>query len=453
MSKKGDTGKIRGFEKFAFSLANLGNIPVMMLISSYLMIFYTDVAGIDPLVIGTLFVISRVVDGINDPIMGFIIDHLPSTKMGRFRPYIIIGALVCAINYLLLWFGPIMFPGIKVVIIYVSYLLIGITFDLMDIPLNSMIPVMTDDMKQRSTLSSIKGTSYIVGGLLLSIIAPMILKKYNSSLQGYIIVVAIAVFAIICFSTIGALGTKERVQPLKDEKYKLRDLFPMLKQRPVMAVFIATLASGIAYAVVAGTNIYFATYILDNRLEVLSIVGLLSLLGLMPGVILAPILSNKFGKGKIFTISLMIPVVFTLLRLINVTSIPLFYVSSLINAFGQGIMISLMYSIQADNVDFVEYKLNNRAEGALASLNSFVTKAGQGIGGAIPSYILAATGYVANTKQTATAHTGIIIITIIIPPVFMLISALVFGLGYNLNQKSMQEVIDALQAKRAEKRI
>ena len=118
-----------------------------------------------------------------------------------------------------------------------------------------------------------------------------------------------------------------------------------------------------------------------------------------------------------------------------------------------GIMISLMYSIQADNVDYIEYKLDNRAEGAIASLNSFVTKAGQGLGGAIPSYVLAATGYVANAKQTTMAHTGIILITIVIPPIFMLIAALVFGIGYNLNNKSMQEVIDALHAKRADKKI
>ncbi|HHV11898.1 MAG TPA: MFS transporter [Clostridiales bacterium] len=448
---KENAEKVGGLEKLAFALANVGNIPIMTLINSFLLIFYTDVAGINPAVVGTLFIISRVVDGINDPIMGFIIDHLPKTKMGRFRPYIIIGAFLCSINYLLLWFGPIMFPGIKVVIIYISYLLIGITFDLMDIPLNSMIPVMTEDMKQRSSLSSIKGTSYIIGGVVLSVIAPMILQRYQSSLQGYIIIVMVAVLIVICFSTIGALGTKERVQPVKDEKYKFKDLFPMLRQRPVLALFIATLSSGISSAVVAGTNVFFATYILDNRLEVLSVGGLLSLLGMIPGVIAAAAFANKFGKAKIFTISLLIPVVFTLLRLVNITSIPLYYACSLVNAFGQGIMISLMYSIQADNVDYIEYKLNNRAEGALASLNSFVTKAGQGLGGAIPSYILAATGYVAHTKQTGMAYTGMVLITIIIPPIFMLISALVFGIGYNLNNKSMQEVINTLHAKRESK--
>lgn len=414
---KADNGRVGGLEKFTFALANVGNIPIMVLVNSFLLIFYTDIAGINPAIVGTLFIIARVVDGLNDPIMGYIIDHLPKSKMGRFRPYIILGAVLCSMNYVLLWFGPVMFPGIKVVIMYISYLLIGITFDLMDIPLNSMIPVMSDDMKQRSSLSAIKGTSYLIGGVLFGVLSPVILQAFNSSLQGYIILITIAVSVVIIFSTIGALGTKERVQPVQDEKYKFTDLFLMLKERPILALFGCSLASGISYAMVSGTNVYFATYILDNRLDVLSLVTMLSMVGMIPGIIASAGLSNKFGKRKIFTIGLVLPVIFTLMRLIDVTNIPLYYICSIIGGFGQGLMIALTYGIQADNVDYIEYKMKNRAEGAIASLNSFITKAGQGLGGAIPSYVLAATGYVAKAQQTAQATAGIIFITVILPPI------------------------------------
>ena len=93
-------------EKLAFFTVNIGNIPIMTLLGSFLLLFYTDVVGLDPIQIGTLFLFSRVLDGLNDPIMGFVIDHLPRTKWGRFRPYLILGTVILCLNYLVLWLGP-----------------------------------------------------------------------------------------------------------------------------------------------------------------------------------------------------------------------------------------------------------------------------------------------------------------------------------------------------------
>jgi GPH family glycoside/pentoside/hexuronide:cation symporter/glucuronide carrier protein len=111
---------VLGFlEKVSFFLANAGNIPVMILLSSYLLLFYTDVVGLNPVAIGTLFLIARVLDGLSDPINGYIIDHLPRSKWGRFRPYLFIGALVTALNFLLVW--PWQLPGNWSLLISVTF--------------------------------------------------------------------------------------------------------------------------------------------------------------------------------------------------------------------------------------------------------------------------------------------------------------------------------------------
>jgi Na+/melibiose symporter-like transporter len=144
-------------EKLAFLSVNLGNIPIMTMLSYFLLLFYTDVAGLNPVGIGTLFLIARVMDGVSDPIMGYVIDHLPCTKMDRFRGYLLIGVIFTTLNFLLLWLGPSLATTGKLAIAYISYLLIGWTFDLMDIPLNSMIPVMSDREKDRNTPSILKG--------------------------------------------------------------------------------------------------------------------------------------------------------------------------------------------------------------------------------------------------------------------------------------------------------
>ncbi|HHV12686.1 MAG TPA: MFS transporter [Clostridiales bacterium] len=438
-------------EKVAFGLANMGNIPVMSLIGSFLLIFYTDIAGINPAAVATLFIISRVLDGVNDPVMGFIIDHLPKTKMGRFRPYLIIGVILCAINYLLLWFGPIMFPGIKLVIVYVTYLLIGLTFDLMDIPLNSMIPVMTDDEKERGSLSTIKGASYMVGALTVGIIAPMILAATGGSLSGYILLVGGAVAVVLTFSIIGALGLKERVQPISEEKYKLSDVIPILTERPVLFTFMASLFMGVGGAVGSSSGIYFATYVLDNKLEVMSMISMCSMVGMFIGMFVAGRLTGRLGKKNVFAGGIILAGMFSLIRLFSVTNIPLIYFCTLFAGMGTGGAMTLAYGIQADNVDYIEFKRGTRAEGALASLNSFVIKAGQGFGGAIPGYILAATGYVAKQQQTSTAITGIIFIAIVIPAIINVLGGIIFTTGYSLDKNKLSEVMASLRARREEK--
>ena len=95
-------------EKIGFTLTNLGNIPVVTLLNTYLLIFYTDVIGINPAVVSTLFLVSRLLDGFSDPLLGFLIDRFPVTRFGKYRPILVLGTVICCINYLLVWFAPLL---------------------------------------------------------------------------------------------------------------------------------------------------------------------------------------------------------------------------------------------------------------------------------------------------------------------------------------------------------
>ena len=446
-----ETEKIGFREKASFALANLGNIPIMALIGGYLMIFYTDIVGLNPTSVATLFLITRVLDGLNDPVMGYIIDHLPRTKLGRFRTYLLIGVVICSVNYMLLWFGPAWVPAGKLVVAYISYVLIGITFDLMDIPLNSMIPAMTADEKERASLSTIKGVFYMIGTVIFSVGAPLVISALGASLPTYYILVFTAIAIVLICTIIGVRGIRERVEPIQDEPYKLKDIFGIIRLRPILSTFLTTLLFGISGAISGSSNIYFATYVLDNRVEILSLTTILSVVGMVPSLSIAGWLIGKIGKKNLFTIALIIGCCSPLLRLVNVTSIPLMLVSSVISGFTLGFGMVLIYNVQADNVDYVEYATNRRAEGGIASLYSFITKAGGGIGGAISGYILAATGYVANQVQTDTARFGIITNVLILPVVLYLAACFVFGFGYNITTEKLAEISATLRERREEK--
>lgn len=190
-------------EKICYFLMNIGNIPLMILLSSFFLIFYTNVVGLDPGALATLFLVSKIMDGISDPIMGFVLDKFPVTKMGKFRPMLIMGTVICVINYILLWFGAVWMPAGKYVVVYVTYLLLGWTFDIMDISLNSLLPVMTVDNKERNSLSLIKSVGYMLGAMAVSIIAPIVVA--SGTLQSYYTLIFGAMVVVLVCSIGGVL--------------------------------------------------------------------------------------------------------------------------------------------------------------------------------------------------------------------------------------------------------
>lgn len=430
--------KITTKEKLSFALANLGNIPVQAVIGSYLLIFYTNVVGLDPAACATLFLVARILDGINDPFVGYCIDHLPNTKMGHFRPPLMIGSILCALNFLLLWFGPLMAPVGKLAIAYVSYLLIGVIFPIMDISLNSLLPVITEDMNERNSLSSLKGLVYMAGSLVFNMVIPMILGD-TSNKVGYVKVILVAVVIILAGSLLGGAGMKERVKPQAGPKYGIKDLFHILTMKPVWATFLAMLSYYVGMYMINTTNAYFFTYILGN-LQLASIASLISAVMMFPAMGCSAKLIQKQGKKKVFIMGLIMYAVFPLIRLTNVTNVPLLMIATALSGFGMGFVMPLTYGMQADNTDYVEIRTGQRAEGAVASLASFVTKCAMGIGGAIPGYILAAAGFSQSlAEQSASVNDIIIACTIWIPAIIVVFGAIIMSVFYPLTRESLKQ--------------
>lgn len=427
--------KIGVIEKIGFALTNLGNIPIMTLLNTYLLIFYTDIVGISPAVVGTLFLISRLLDGVSDPLLGFFIDRFPNTKFGKYKPILVLGSIVCCINYLLVWFSPILFASQKIIAISISYILLGITFDLMDIPLNSLIPVLTARESERNVLSSIKGISYTVGPTVLNIAAPLILSRHNNQISGYVLLIVGTVIVVAFFTIVGTLTLKERVIDQIDsseeskKNYSFKDAVKILKVREVATLFISMLFITAATNIFNGSLLYYLNYIVkDTRL--LSLASFLGLFGALGAGVIVPSVSKRFGKKKLYTAALVFISVAMLLLIGFKSSKFVFLIGYVMVQFGLGFTNTLQYSISADNVDIIRNKLGFEPAALIASLNSLIMKFAMAVGGAVPGFILSYTGYVANTEQVGSASTGIIITTFAIPLFLYILTMIIFNYGY-----------------------
>ena len=440
--------KIKMREKLSFAMANFGNIPIMTLINGYLLIFYTNICGLSPAACATLFLIARFLDAINDPLVGFIIDHLPTRKMGHFRPTLILGTILCSANFLLLWFGPMLSTSGKLAIAYVSYILLGVLFPVMDISLNSLLPVMTEDMKERNSLSTIKGLAYVIGALVIGVAAPLILGD-TSNKQGYINLVLIMTAVIFFFSIIGTMGVKERVKPQMENSYSVKELFKILSQKPVYITFLAVLLYSIGSNIVNAANTYFYTYIFED-LTLASIITLITCVTVFPATMVIGNLIGRFGKKKMYAIGLALAGLAPIIRLLDVRSIPLLIVSVLIAGIGAGFAAPLNYGIQADNTDYIEVSMGIRAEGAVASLSSFVSKCAMGIGGAIPGYLLQLAGFDSKAAvQNADVINVIVLCVLILPAIINVVAIVIFSKGYPITKEKLNEQTYLLREKRS----
>ena len=440
--------KIKMREKLSFAMANFGNIPVMTLINGYLLIFYTNICGLSPAACATLFLIARFLDAINDPLVGFMIDHLPTRKMGHFRPTLILGTILCSANFLLLWFGPMLSTSGKLAIAYVSYILLGVLFPVMDISLNSLLPVMTEDMKERNSLSSIKGLAYVIGALVIGVAAPLILGD-TSNKQGYINLVLIMTAVIFFFSIIGTMGVKERVKPQMENSYSVKELFKILSQKPVYITFLAVLLYSIGSNIVNAANTYFYTYIFED-LTLASIITLITCVTVFPATMVIGNLIGRFGKKKMYAIGLALAGLAPIIRLLDVRSIPLLIVSVLIAGIGAGFAAPLNYGIQADNTDYIEVSMGIRAEGAVASLSSFVSKCAMGIGGAIPGYLLQLAGFDSKAAvQNDNVINVIVLCVLILPAIVNVVAIVIFSKGYPITKEKLNEQTYLLREKRS----
>ena len=444
--------KIKMREKLSFAMANFGNIPVMTLINGYLLIFYTNICGLSPAACATLFLIARFLDAINDPLVGFMIDHLPTRKMGHFRPTLILGTILCSANFLLLWFGPMLSTSGKLAIAYVSYILLGVLFPVMDISLNSLLPVMTEDMKERNSLSSIKGLAYVIGALVIGVAAPLILGD-TSNKQGYINLVLIMTAVIFFFSIIGTMGVKERVKPQMENSYSVKELFKILSQKPVYITFLAVLLYSIGSNIVNAANTYFYTYIFED-LTLASIITLITCVTVFPATMVIGNLIGRFGKKKMYAIGLALAGLAPIIRLLDVRSIPLLIVSVLIAGIGAGFAAPLNYGIQADNTDYIEVSMGIRAEGAVASLSSFVSKCAMGIGGAIPGYLLQLAGCDRKAAvQNDNVINVIVLCVLILPAIVNVVAIVIFSKGYPITKEKLNEQICLMREKRSKSGI
>lgn len=433
---------------------------------TYLSYYLSSVLHIPEAFLLILTPIARIWDGINDPMMGTIVDNT-RTKFGKYRPWILIGALLNAIVLSLLFtsFGMSGMP--LYIYIAVMYILWGMTNTMADIPFWSMVPSFTSEEKERNLVATVARTFSGVGQGIISILTPIICPLLSSNLEektdkGYS-ASGFSRWAIICgvllvfFALICVLTTKEtNVVYNEKQKFSLKQIFGVIKSNDQLVVFMifAMLSNAGWYLTSSTATYYFSDSLGDPAKQ--SLFGTIGAVGSVLGLLVVPVLSQKFSKRTTYTISLSASIVGYALMLIfgAVIKIPIVLDFCYIIA---SIGISSMFVSQtiflADIVDYGEYKNGIRNESITFSMKGFLQKMAYTIQTVVLFGTLWAMNYNVQSKAGALSEgtkTGIGILAFGAPIIFLTASLIVFRKKFKLYGDLADRVHDYIILKRQE---
>lgn len=456
--------KISWKEKTGYGLGDAASSMFWKIFSMYLMFFYTDVFGLAPAVVGTMFLITRIWDSCFDPIVGIIADRT-RTRWGKFRPYLFWVAIPFAVIGVLTFYTPDFDEKGKIIYAYITYSLMMMVYSLINVPYASLLGVLSSDRKERTTLSSYRMVFAFGGSLLaLWLIEPLVLYFGGSlnSKEGWFY--TIVVFGIITTAFFWACFwlTKERVRPIADEESNLKeDLRDLWKNKPWWILLGAGVGALIFNSIRDGAAVYYFKYYVtsaasysfnlfgeDFAMTPTSIYLVLGQAANIIGVIIATPIANRIGKKKTFfgamAMAAILSVIFYFFGKEDVLLIMLFQVLISICA---GCIFPLIWSMYADSADYSEWKQGRRATGLVFSASSMSQKLGWTIGGAGTGWLLGYYGFQANIEQSAVTQTGITMMLSLLPAIAALISV-IFIIFYPLTEEKLQTIEQDLENKR-----
>lgn len=451
-------------EKIGYGVGAIGLDLSYGMFYSFLSYYLSSVLGLKEAFLLILTPIARIWDGINDPMMGTIVDN-SRFKKGKYRPWILIGAS-CNAVVLFMLFTKFGLSGTPLYIyIGIMYILWGMTNTMADIPYWSMIPSFTSDPKDRNLVSTVARTFSGLGQGIVTVASPIILPLLSTgvttdkgySATGFSRWAGILAVMLVLFSTICVLSTKEKnVVRGPKTKFSFKKIFSVIAHNDQLVVFmIVAMLSNAGWYLTSGTAVYYFSDVLENP-TAQSLFQTIGAVGSVLGLLVIPILSKWFNKKVIYQVSLLATIIGYILMYIfgpvlkNTIALDIAYI---ISSTGIAAMFVGQTIFLADIVDYGEYKNGERNESITFSMKGFLQKMAYTIQTIVLFGGLALMNYneqITSATKTINESTkvGIGIICFAIPPVLILLSLLVFSAKFKLHGELADKVHDHIVEKR-----
>ena len=430
-------------EKIGYGMGDAGSCMIWSVLALYLTWFYTDVYGLDPAIVGTLFLVIRVFDAFSDPVMGAICDRT-RTRWGKFRPWILWMAVPFGLGAVLMFTTPELSMNGKIIYAWVTYLIMSLIYTAINIPYCSVAGVITLNQKERMGCLSWR---FFLNGLATLIVSSSILPLTEwlgdgnraSGFQLTMIIMggAATLMFLFCFASI-----KERVISMRANETLRKDLKDIIKNDQWILMISITFLNVFPAFIRGAVTIYYATYVMQASVGFITFFMALGVACNMLGSVIAKPLTDRFDKIKLFRIiNVILGILSFALWFVDPHSLTpllaLFIVINVLHLIQSG---PILWAMMSDVDDYGDWKLGKRLTGISFAGNLFMLKMGLAVAGAIVAWILSYTGYIANKPQQNTQTLdGIIMMFSLLPMVSYFFSAWIVRY-FKLNDTFLEKI-------------
>ena len=438
----------------AYAAGDLG-CNMSFALKSTMSIFWTQFMGMD-LWYALLLIVVQVWDAINDPLIGSIIDADRRTyKKNKFLSYIwagsiglIIGGACCFLPF------PNAPTWAKFIIFIAGYVVWDAFYTVANVPYGSLLSLISNDVKDRASLSAWRSVGSIFGNMLPMVILPFIIYDKDNNLIGERVFIAALIMGILGFFCFQFMikNTEIRVDldvTLNEEAPKfnvLKAFGNFIKNRPAVGATVA--AMGMFIGMQGATTA--VTVIFQSYFKNVQISGIVQLFAMIPIVVFTPLARNavaKFGKKELATFGSIVSMVaglglFIIFPENTKLDLLIYIICQLLYSLGLGIYSTVSWAMMGDAIDYNEWKTGKREEGTVYSLHSFFRKLAQGIGPSLVLIVMVAFGYVGANEGNQLWDVAVNM-RYIVAATFMFSAILQFiglGLVYNLDKKTLAQM-------------
>ncbi|MBU3844120.1 MAG: MFS transporter [Candidatus Anaerobiospirillum pullicola] len=447
MSAQGQAAvsKLSFLEKCGFGAGDAACNMLFNPITMFLSFFYTDIFGLAPAVVATMFLVVRMFDAFFDPIYGAWMDNRNS-KYGRYRKWMAIFTIPFAISCLIMFYTPDVGPTAKIIYAFATYLLLSILYSCVNIPYCSLGGVITADPVDRVSSQKFRFIGAGLASLFCTFTLLPLVGYFGGGDRATGFFYTISLFAVIavflfffCF-----FYTRERIQPRPEEVGEpFLASFKKIIHNDQWLVSISLMFLDCIPSFVRGAvSIYFAKYVLGFDDIAASMFLTLGICANIVGAYLTSVFTNRFCKVTVYKAVKIVCIVLSLiLFLIPSNQVALIYIVFIVLSVIHQIAAPIIWSFIGDVDDYGEWKLHQRASGLCASGHLFTLKVALAVGGALVGAVLSYTGYEANiAEQTDFAISGIYALMTWIPAIGYFVTFAVTHFFYKLNRSMMARI-------------
>ncbi|MBY5993978.1 glycoside-pentoside-hexuronide (GPH):cation symporter [Ferrimonas balearica] len=428
-------------EKIAYGLGDTASNIVFQTVMLFLTYFYTDIFGISPAFVGTMFLVVRIIDAVTDPLMGSITDRT-QTRWGKFRPYLLWFALPFGLISVLAFTTPDLSPQGKMVYAFVTYTALMMVYTAINIPYCALGGVLTADPKERVSVQSYRFVFAMLGGLLVSSLTLPLVEYFGQGdkAKGY----QLTMMAMSCLG-VGLFlacfwGTRERLHPPAEQEGDFKTLFASLWQNDQWRVLCVAAFFLLTGNVLKTTlAIYYVKYYLGapNSITLFITLGMVAnIIGCMS----AQPLAKRVCKVKAYIgLQLLAALACVSAYWIGPEQHGLAFGAYMLWCGLFNMATPLLWAKMADTVDYGQYKTGVRVTGLVYSSVIFFIKLGLAVGGAAAGWLLAGYGYQPDSVQSPEATAGILISFTLYPAIGSLVVAVVMR-WYKLDAHKVEKM-------------